>query len=463
MASSIDAGVLDALRTIFGDSALPRGSEEFEQANNSYFSAFANEVTPAYIVQPSTPEQVQSLVKALRPHLLSGNCQIAVRGTGHTPFGSSANIQDGVTVDMRNLKGLYLSEDQSAIEIGAGETWESVYTELEKHGLTVAGARDAHIGIGEFILGGGLSIFSLRMGFACDSVTQFQVVLGSGELVRANSSHHADLWWALKGGLNNFGIVTSFKMKTFKPSNMWGGLTYYMPEAFPQLLERACEFVNNEADSDTHIMCSTGYGFGHQVTTCVMYHTRGIENPPSLQRFTSLEPQIKQLKTMRTASQLEFAGELAKFTNSGKRQFWTSMTIKPDLALMEALYAKWKDTLALVQDADGFIFTFGFHPLTKSLLEGSAAAGGNAMAIPASDGPLFVILINPIWNSPSDDERGLLHRYIFTNYGFSNDDVMGGYGEESFQKLQEASARYDPDGIFQRGVPGGFKLSSRNL
>ncbi|KAK8069998.1 hypothetical protein PG994_006614 [Apiospora phragmitis] len=169
-------------------------------------------------------------------------------------------------------------------------------------------------------------------------------------------------------------------------------------------------------------------------------------------------------------------------TDDTTRQYWTSITIKPDVSLMKVFHAKWQETLGLVQDAEGFIFTFGFHPLTKSLLEHSARAGGNAMAIPASDGPLFVVPINPIWSSPSDDERifaavdsmvtelrqigkerGLLHRYIFTNYGFENDDIIGGNGAKSFLRLQQVSARYDPDGIFQKGVPGGFKLSSKNL
>ncbi|KAK6863676.1 FAD-binding domain-containing protein [Apiospora arundinis] len=199
MADTTKTPLREALNSVLADSILSRGSEDFEQANSSYFSAFENELTPDYIVQPSSPEQVVSLVHALRPHLLSSDCRIAIRGTGHTPFSSSANIQDGITVDLRGLKGIVLDEDKSNVEIGVGETWDSVYIELQKHGLTVAGSRDARIGVGGFILGGGLSIHSSKLGFACDSVTEFKVVLGSGELARASSSENPDLWWALKG------------------------------------------------------------------------------------------------------------------------------------------------------------------------------------------------------------------------------------------------------------------------
>lgn len=145
--------------------------------------------------------------------------------------------------------------------------------------------------------------------------------------------------------------------------------------------------------------------------------------------------------------------------------------------MMETFHDKWQEALAKIKDAEGFIFSFGFHPLTKALLENSAKAGGNAMDIPPSEGPLFIILINPIWTLAKDDDRifktvgalvddlrsiasekGFLHRYIFTNYGFQADDIVSGYGDESVSKLRETSKKYDPEGMFQKGVPGGFKL-----
>lgn len=162
-------------------------------------------------------------------------------------------------------------------------------------------------------------MFSTQLGFACDSVTEFQVILSSGDLVCANAVERPDLWRALKGGLNNFGVVTSIKMKTLPSGDIWGGVTYYMPGTFSELLQRACDFVHNETDNDTHIMCSIGYGFGHQAITCVMYHTKGKENPPALQRFTTIEPQMKQMCTMRTSKHSDFCEELSKFSSNGQR------------------------------------------------------------------------------------------------------------------------------------------------
>jgi hypothetical protein len=166
---------------------------------------------------------------------------------------------------------------------------------------------------------GGLSFYSTRRGFACDSVLEFQVVLASGNVVCANKEENRDLWIALRGGLNNFGIVTSLKMRTFASGNLWGGIAYYMPDAFSQLAEATVHLVENETDEDTHVMSSAGYGFGHRVVTCCMYHTKGVQNPQSLQPFTSLPGRIEQHGSLRTGTHMEFCDELSKFTQDGVR------------------------------------------------------------------------------------------------------------------------------------------------
>ncbi|KAK4197158.1 bifunctional solanapyrone synthase [Triangularia verruculosa] len=472
--------ILNTLERIFGGGSSvfsQRGSDDYEKNNNSYFSAFENEIKPSFIVRPESAEQIQDLVRAFRHDVLDGSCRLAVRGGGHTPFAGSANIQDGITIDTRSLKGVILSEDKSTVEIAVGEVWTTVYTELEKHRLTTTGGRVGRVGVAGFILGGGLSMFSNRRGFACDAVTEFKIVLASGELVCASADENADLWVALKGGLNNFGIVTSITMKTHPSTEVWGGLTYYPSTSFTEILTNTIDLVHNEEDQDVHIMASAGFGFGHQVVSVVMYHTQGKVNPPALQRFTGVQPQIEQMCSLRSSTNSDFCEELSKFSSDGARQYWASITIKPDIDLISAFHEKWEQTLGKIKDAEGFIFSFGFHPLTKSLLEASQKAGGNAMDISPEDGPLFVLLINPIWALPQDDsrifaavenlvaelrqlatERGALHRYIFTNYAYQSDDVMAGYGKESLERLKAVSAKYDPEGVFQKGVPGGFKL-----
>jgi FAD/FMN-containing dehydrogenase len=144
------------------DKALPGKilvptDEQYETSNNTYFTIFESDLKPAFIVQPTTAAEVSSVLTSLLPLLEQQRFAIAVRGTGHTPFAGSANIADGVTIDLRGLKGITISEDKSFVDIGVGETWSSVYNELEKHGLTTAGGRVGRVGVGGLVLGGDLN------------------------------------------------------------------------------------------------------------------------------------------------------------------------------------------------------------------------------------------------------------------------------------------------------------------
>jgi hypothetical protein len=148
---------------------------------------------------------------------------------------------------------------------------------------------------------------------------------------------------------------------------------------------------------------------------------------------------------------------------------------------MNDIHEKWAEVLKTLKDADGFIFSLGFFPMTKAMLVNSQKAGGNAKDIDPEDGPLLIMMLNPTWNASSDDdrvhkgvetilaasramasERGLLHRYIFTNYAYYKESLFQGYGEKSLAALRETSQKFDPKGIFQKAVPGGFKLNRRS-
>jgi len=168
--------------------------------------------------------------------------------------------------------------------------------------------------------------------------------------------------------------------------------------------------------------------------------------------------------------------DLKSFVDSC-RSLYATITIKPDVALMKKIHEIWLDTQAPVKSAEGIQLSLGYFPLTKDLLENSNLSGGNAMNIDPNDGPLMIVFLYNNWASEDDDERvhdfirrtltrfreaasekALLHRYIFTNYAYQTEDVLAGYGEESSRKMKEVSEKYDPEGIFQKAVPGGFKL-----
>lgn len=101
-------------------------------------------------------------------------CQFAIKGQTHAPAAGFANVNGGVTIDMTSLKSVSLVENNTIASVGAGASW-LVYTFLDPFRLEVAGGRNGAVGVGGLLLGGGISHFTARVGWACDNVVNFQV------------------------------------------------------------------------------------------------------------------------------------------------------------------------------------------------------------------------------------------------------------------------------------------------
>ena len=145
-----------------GKLSLP-GSDLYVASNDSYFSAFEADLKPSCIAYPTTVDDVATVIKALRPALSKGETGVAaIRGGGNMAWQGSANVDGGVTIDLRGLKGVQLSPDRKTVSIAAGETWGSVYETLEKGGLIVAGGRVNRLGAVGFLLGGWFTRFFIQ-------------------------------------------------------------------------------------------------------------------------------------------------------------------------------------------------------------------------------------------------------------------------------------------------------------
>lgn len=130
-----------------------------------------------------------------------------------------------------------------------------------------------------------------------------------------------------------------------------------------------------------------------------------------------------------------------------------------------------------IESVEKGLFSLTLQPYSLSLLEKSASNGGNSLGLNTNNGPLVSVLLMSIWKNKSDDDvvldftrnaikdiklkaeaRNTLVPYVYMNYAFSHQDPVGSYGAENHEKLQVASKKYDPEGLFQKGCPGGFKL-----
>jgi len=140
---------------------------------NAYWSEQQAEINSTCRVTPTSSIDV-SLTLYVLEFL---QCEFAVKSGGHAAFVGASNIKDGVTIDMANLSEIVVSEDETVTSLGPGNRWVDVYTRLEPLNLSVVGGRTADIGVGGLLLGGGISFFSQRFGFACDNVLNYEVLL----------------------------------------------------------------------------------------------------------------------------------------------------------------------------------------------------------------------------------------------------------------------------------------------
>lgn len=162
---------------------------------------------PAVIVRAGSPDDVVTAVRFAAAEGL----RVAVRSGGHAgPIFSPG--QDRVLIDLQDLSAVGVGGD-GVVEVGPGAVWGDVAAKVQQHGLAISSGDTAAVGVGGLALGGGIGWLVRRDGLTLDSMTGADVVLASGELVRASADENLELFWALRGGGGNFGVITSFRFQ----------------------------------------------------------------------------------------------------------------------------------------------------------------------------------------------------------------------------------------------------------
>lgn len=297
---------LDPIVALFQDEGL--GAQilaptdaDYTARVDSYWSNSAK-LKPACILQPKSTAEVSAAIKAL----VAAGQSFAVRSGGHTNWAGSNNIEGGVTLDLSCLNGITVSPDRTTVDIGPGLRWRDVYSELHKSKLIVAGGREGNVGVAGLLLGGGYTFFTARYGFGCDNVVAYEVVLADGSIVTADAESNADLFRALKGGSNNFGVVTKFTMRTIKSDRVWGGLTFYPKQTIPQAIDAMTSFVGGiKDDPDSNLVCIITYipDFKDIVVTTLFNQIEGIETTPAYDKWRAI-PQIMNTVEMTTIAEM---------------------------------------------------------------------------------------------------------------------------------------------------------------
>ncbi|WP_040804014.1 FAD-binding oxidoreductase [Nocardia concava] len=194
---------IEGLRATVDGVVITPEDAEYEQARKVWNGCFDRR--PRIIVRPASAAGVAAAVLAARRFGLD----LTVRGGGHN-YAGHAVANDAMMIDLRALDSVTVDPDAKLARCGGGATWAQVDAATTAHALAVTGGFISSTGIGGLTLGGGMGWLTMRHGLSCDNLVAAEVVTADGRIVTASPDENPDLYWGLRGGGGNFGIVTTF-------------------------------------------------------------------------------------------------------------------------------------------------------------------------------------------------------------------------------------------------------------
>ena len=194
---------------------------------------------PFCVFAPQNAQDVAIAVSTFQRY----RTQLSVRGHGHMMVKGAASTNQGVLLVFSKMKKLQISSDHGYLSIEPGLTWLDVYEYIQPYNRAVVGGRYAPVGVSGFLLGGGISYYSEQYGWGVNSVKSYQIVTADGLILEVSASSHADLYWSLKGGSSNYGIVTRFDLATHPGPLVSAGTLAYDTSTTPQVLKALGSYV----------------------------------------------------------------------------------------------------------------------------------------------------------------------------------------------------------------------------
>jgi FAD/FMN-containing dehydrogenase len=205
---------------------------------------------PALIARCADASDVRHAIGFAR----SEGLDVAVRGGSHSIPGFST-VDDGIVIDLSPMKGIEVDPSGRTATVEGGVLWAELDAATQEHGLAVTGGLVSTTGVAGFTLGGGIGWLMRKHGLACDNLRSTQVVTADGQIVTASAEENADLFWGLRGGGGNFGVVTSFEFELHPVGpTVTAGPIFYPGDQAEEILRFYREFVRDLPDELTTLV-----------------------------------------------------------------------------------------------------------------------------------------------------------------------------------------------------------------
>jgi FAD/FMN-containing dehydrogenase len=446
----------DALREGFSGQVLEPGQPGYDESRRLFNPVIDRH--PAVVARCAITADVAAAVNAAREHQLI----VAVRGGGHS-FSGLSTCDDGMLIDLRGLKSITVDPQARTARAGGGVLWGEFDAATQAHGLHTPGGRVTTTGLGGFTLGGGYGWTSSKYGLACDNIISAEVVLADGSVVRTSEQEHADLFWGIRGGGGNFGVVTEFEFHLHPLGPIvQAGLTMFPIDRAPEVM-RAWRDWSDAAPDEVGTGCAVVTAppeefvppelRGKQVFGIIaLYAGDPGAGAAAVQPVKDLGPAVDHIGPMPYTAFQAALDPLAPYRGC---RFYARGEYLPELS---------DDAIdEFLAHAPGLVAHS--HPLSQMVIfrigQGVAAVPDEATAFSHRDASY---LFHPItaWADPADDERMTAAARAFAaamrpfgtgasylNFTHEADRVRDAYGDAKYARLVALKDTYDPANLFR--------------
>jgi len=442
--STLSAERIQSLRSQTRGQVLCAGDEGYETARSIHNGMIDHR--PALIAQCRGVADVIRVLSWAR----SSGLPLSIRGGGHGVPGFAV-CEGGVMIDLSRMNGVRVDPVSQTARAEGGATWGDFDDETQAFGLATTGGLVRTTGIAGLTLAGGHGFLVRRFGLACDNLLSADVITADGQLLTASETSHPDLFWALRGGGGNFGIVASFEFRLHMLGPVLGGLMLYPMDRAAGLLATYDDFLRTAPDELGALAALGTLPDGTKAVIGLFCHSgEPAAGERLLAPIRAFGPPLVDQVTVMPYTALQSIVE--SFNPRGLRNYWK--TVYLDSLPAEAIRTM-VEHYATVPAPHSHIVVYSLGGAVSRVAEEATAVSHR--------GARHAIVIIGMWENAAADEKNIgwvreLSQRLqpFATAGFypnydadaNPDQLVNAFGAEKYARLAAVKGRYDPGNVF---------------